>query len=237
MKLSVVLPAFNEEENVPRIAPELLPILEKIAPDFEVIVVDDGSTDRTAEFIEKMNHPKIRLIKHGVNKGIAEAIRTGIRAASGEYLIFLDSDLTFHPNLIPRLFEALEKNPAVDFIIGSPALAKYGENIPGWRIFISKAANFVYSFLLGKPVTSVDQIFRLYKTGQLKELKLESGGFEICAEILFKLVFGGRTFVEVPAELTQRKYGVSKLNYAREIRRHFFLILKILKWKTRGLET
>ncbi|HEY4527465.1 MAG TPA: hypothetical protein VJL09_00280, partial [Candidatus Paceibacterota bacterium] len=85
--------------------------------------------------------------------------------------------------------------------------------------------------------TSVNPIFRLYKTRQLKELTLEAGGFEIFAEILFKLVFGGKTFVEVPAELTGRLYGVSKLNYAREIRRHFFLILKILKWKTRGLET
>ena len=237
MKLSVVLPAFNEEENVPRIGPELLPVLEKIAADFEVIVVDDGSTDRTAEFVEKINNPKIRLIKHGINKGIAEAIRTGIRAASGEYLVSLDSDFTFHPNLIPKLFEALEKNPGVDFVVGSPALAKYDENIPAWRIFIAKAALLIYSLLLGKPTTSVNPIFRLYKTRQLKELTLEAGGFEIFAEILFKLVFGGKTFVEVPAELTGRLYGVSKLNYAREIRRHFFLILKILKWKTRGLET
>ncbi|MDP3762770.1 MAG: glycosyltransferase family 2 protein, partial [bacterium] len=195
MKLSVVLPAFNEEENVPRIEPELLPVLEKIAPDWEVIVVDDGSRDKTALLVEKMNHPKIRLIKHGVNKGIAEALKTGLAAAAGEYIVFLDSDFTFHPSLIPRLFEAFEKNPGVDFIIGSPALAKYGENVPGWRIFISKAANFVYSFLLGRRVTSVNQIFRLYKTWQLKEWKLESGGFEIFAEILFKLVFRGRKFV------------------------------------------
>ncbi|MDP3784923.1 MAG: glycosyltransferase family 2 protein [bacterium] len=234
MKLSIILPAFNEEENITRIGPELLPVLEKITPDFEVIVVDDGSTDRTAELLKKMRNHKIRLLKHDVNKGLAQGMRTGLAAATGEYIIFLDSDFTFHPSLIPKLFEALAKNPGVDFIVGSPDLAKYDENIPAWRIFIAKAAILVYSMLLGKPTTSVNPIFRLYKTQQLKELKLEAGGFEINAEILFKLVFRGRKFVEIPAELTQRKYGVSKLNYFKEIRRHFFLILKILKWKFIG---
>ncbi|MBI4059659.1 glycosyltransferase family 2 protein [Candidatus Giovannonibacteria bacterium] len=234
MKLSVVLPCFNEETNVPRIGPELLPVLDKITPDFEVIVVDDGSTDRTAQLVDKMQNPKVRLIEHGVNKGLAQGVRTGLAAATGEYIIFLDSDFTFHPNLIPKLFEALEKNPGADFVVGSPNLAKYDENIPAWRIFIAKAATLVYSLLLGKPTTSINPIFRLYKTRQLKELALEAGGFEINAEILFKLVFRGRKFVEIPAELTQRQYGVSKMNYPREIRRHFFLILKILKWKFIG---
>lgn len=231
MSLSIVIPCCNEELNVPRYAVELWPVLESLGVDFEVIIVDDGSADKTVAEANKIAKSHIRLLCHGVNKGLGAALRTGIAAATGDWLIFLDGDLTFHPTLIPRLLRALREHPEADFVIGSPSLARYGEGIPRWRIFISKAANFVYSVFLGRPVTSVNQIFRLYKTRDLRELNLESSGFEINAEILFKLVFRGKKFVEIPAELAVRQYGVSKLDYAKEIPRHFFLMVQILQWR------
>lgn len=231
MSLSIVIPCYNEELNISRYAVELWPVLESLGVDFEVIIVDDGSTDKTVAEVQKIGKPHVRLVGHDVNKGLGAALRTGIAAATGDWLIFLDGDLTFHPALIPRLLRALREHPQADFVIGSPSLARYDERIPRWRIFISKAANFVYSVFLGQPITSVNQIFRLYKTRDLKELNLESSGFEINAEILFKLVFRGKKFVEIPAELTARQYGVSKLDYAKEIPRHFFLLVRILRWR------
>mgnify|MGYP001585297750 CR=1 FL=1 len=234
MKLSVVIPCCNEEQNVPRFAGELWPVLENSGLDFEVVIVDDGSKDQTIQEVEKLNKPQIKLVKHEVNKGLGAALRTGINAATGELLIMLDADLTFHPKLIPNLLAARLNHPDADFVIGSPNLGGYGKDIPAWRLAISKFANFVYRVLLGKPITSINQIFRLYKTEQLKQLNLTSVGFDINAEILFKLVFKGNKFVEIPAELTNRLYGVSKLNYAREIRRHIALMAKIIKWKIFG---
>lgn len=75
---------------------------------------------------------------------------------------------------------------------------------------------------------------QMYETEDLKNIPLEAVGFDINAESLFKLVFHGRTFVEIPAELTQRKYGESKLNYIKETRRHMLLIFRIMRWKIFG---
>lgn len=234
MKLSVIVPCCNEEQNVPRFASELWPVLESLDLDFEVVIVDDGSKDNTVVEVKKINKPQLRLVRHEVNRGLGAAMRTGIMTVTGDQLVFLDGDLTFHPRLIPRLLQAKREHPETDFVIGSPNLGGYSKDIPAWRLWISKFANLFYKILLGKPSTSINQIFRLYKTEQLKQLSLKSIGFDINAEILFKLVFRGRKFVEVPAELTSRLHGVSKLNYAREIRRHLILIFKILKWKFFG---
>jgi len=233
-KLSVIIPCCNEEQNIPRFTTELWPILESLKLDFEVIIVDDGSKDNTVVEVKKINKPQLRLARHEVNTGLGAAMRTGITAATGYWLIFLDADLTFHPNIIPNLLETADKHPDADFVIGSPNLGGYGKDIPAWRLWISKLANLIYRVLLGRPVTSINQIFRLYKTEQLKQLSLSAVGFDINAVILFKLVFSGRKFKEVPAELTARLFGVSKLNYGREIRRHLVLVFKILKWKFFG---
>ncbi len=233
-KLSVILPCLNEERNIRRIPAELLPVLKNIGEDFEIIIVDDGSTDDSEREVLKIKEPRIKIVKHFKNLGLGCAIRTGIDNAKGDLLITLDTDFTFSPKYIPLLLENMKKRPDIDFIIGSPALGSYGKDINYLRVIISKTANKFYSFLAGGKMTSINQIFRLYRTEQLKNLSLESNGFEISAEILFKLVFSGRKFLEVPVALTRRIYGVSHLNYRKEIIRHFFLILKILKWKIFG---
>lgn len=232
IKLSVVLPCFNEERNIKRIPEELLSVLDNSGIDFEVIIIDDGSTDNSEQEILKINDPRIRLIKHPKNLGLGYAIRTGIDNATGDLLVTLDADFTFSPKFIPLLLETMQKNPGADFVISSSVLKDYGR----FRVIASKLANKIYSFLLWKKNVSVNQIFKLFKTSQLKSLRLESEGFTICAEILFKLVLSGREFVEVPIPLTKRVYGISHLNYPREIVRHFFLALKIIKWRIFGFK-
>lgn len=235
-KLTILIPCFNEEENIGRIPAELMPVLEGLEEDFEIVIVDDGSTDNSEQAVLKIGEPRIKLIKHPKNLGLGCAVRSGINNAQGELLIALDADFTFSPKYIPLLLETMEKNPEADFIIGSSVLGGYGEDIGFFRVVVSKLANKIYSFLLGQKGTSVNQIFRLYKAEQLKSLSLESKGFDIDAEILFKLVFSGRKFIAVPVPLTKRIYGVSHLNYKKEIIRHLFLILKILKWKVFGFK-
>ncbi len=232
-KLSVILPCFNEEENIKRISTELLPILRNLEEDFEIIVVDDGSTDNSEKEILKIKteEPHIKLVKHPKNLGAGSAFRTGFKNAESDLLITMDADFTFSPKFIPLLLENIKKRPDIDFVIGSPKLGGYEKDVEFWRIIISKFINGIYSFLLRQKVTAVTPFFRLYKTNQIKKLSLKSRGFEICAEILFKLVFSGRKFIEVPTPLTKRIHGVSHLNYRKEIIRHFFLMLKVLKWK------
>jgi dolichol-phosphate mannosyltransferase len=234
MKLSVIFPCFNEEENIARIPEILVPELQKLGCDYEILLIDDGSADRSYEAAHALTIPQLRIIRHGKNSGIGAAVKTGIKNASGEFLVILDADYTFHPQYIRDLIARFEKGD-VDFVIGSPRLAGYGEDIQKYRVFVSIAANMVYSVLLGRHVTAVSPIFRLYKTVQLKEIPLETNGFDISVEILFRLILAGRKFAEVPTPLGLRQFGESKLNYRKEIIRHLKLVRKIIFWRLRSL--
>lgn len=234
--LSVILPAYNEEENLDRIPKELLSELNKLRVSYEVVIVDDGSKDNTLKKAKELSnkYPHIRVVPHAKNKGLGAAVRTGIRNSKGHLIVTLDTDFTFHPRLIRVLLNRFNKGD-VDFVSGSSNLAGYSKNIPGYRIFLSNACNLGYSILFAKKVTSVSPIFRLYKAEQVKRLKLNSTGFDINAEILAKLIISGKKFAEVPAKLTIRKYGVSKLNNFREIKNHLKMYCKIIWWRIKQL--
>ena len=231
MKLSVVLPCFNEEKNAERIEMELLPGLDRLGPDYEVIAVDDGSTDGTADVLSALSrkNPKVRVTRHETNQGLGQAVRTGISQSMGEAVLTLDADFTFHPNQIPELWKRYQSGDA-DCVIGSPYLGRL-ENVPLNRKVLSWGGNLVYKILLGQKITAVSPIFRIYKAEKLKKLELSSTDFDINAEILFKLLQNGTRIVEIPAVLTTRIYGYSKLKKFRAISRHLGLLFKILLWR------
>lgn len=230
MKLTVLMPAYNEAENVRRIPTELLPYLNELGLEYEIILIDDGSKDETSMVAESLGIPELRLIRQSPNQGVGAAIRVGIKAATGDLLVMLDTDLTFHPKYIKDLLDRFNQGD-VDFVVGSPKLAGLGKDIEWYRRVITRVANLFYPLLFGRQMTSITPIFRLYKTAQLKELELFSKTFEITVEILFKLVMAGRTSAEVPTPLTARIYGVSKLNYWKEMQKHLKLMVKILRWR------
>jgi dolichol-phosphate mannosyltransferase len=227
--LTIVVPAWNEADNLRRYSSELLPVLERLQMPYEVVVVDDGSTDDTRRIAEAMG-PAVRVVSHEQNRGLGAAIRTGFAAARGELVVTLDADLTFSPLLIGQLLERFQRGD-VDVVTGSPKLAGYGEDIPSYRIVISRVATLVYSTILGTWVTAVSPIFRLYRRDDLNELDLKSVGFDINAEILFALLKKGKRLAEIPAPLTQRIHGQSRLNYRKEIVRHLRLSARMAAWR------
>ena len=160
--------------------------------------------------------------------GMGAAIRTGIQAARGELVITMDTDLTFAPELVARLLERFKQGD-VDVVSGSPKMAGYDQDIPKYRVAISYLASLIYAAVLGAYVRDVSPIFRLYKREQLLQLPLLTSRFDINAEILFFLIQDHRKIVEVPAPLTQRIHGESKLDYKKEIIRHLRLIWRMLK--------
>ena len=235
MDLSVIYPAYNEEENIRLIPGELLSYLDKTKANYEVVIVDDGSLDSTYKEALKLasRYKRIRIARHKKNQGLGAAVRTGIKAAKGRMIVTIDGDFTFHPRQIKMLYDEYRKGGA-DCIIGSPSLKGYDKSVPSYRIFLSKAANLIHVMLLGKRITAVTPIFRLYDAKKLKSLRLESNRFEINAEILYKWLIKGYTVKEVPALLTTRKHGISKLNNLREIKNHLLLMLKAIKWRIAG---
>ena len=230
--LSIIIPACNEGKNIPRIATEVIPVLNKLGVDYEIIIVDDGSKDNTLDEAKKLNrHYKNIVIKvHKKNIGLGNAVKTGVKASKKYLIVTMDCDMTFSPKHIPDLLEEFKKDK-VDCVIGSPYLRKGDVKTNWYRLFLSKCVNAIYNVLLRQKITAVSPIFRLYKSSQVKKLELKSQGFDINAEILFNLIKDKRRIKEIPVPLTTRVYGESKINTRKEIINHFKIFKKILTWR------
>jgi dolichol-phosphate mannosyltransferase len=234
---SIIIAAYNEEKNIETYKEELIPELQGLGESWELILVDDGSTDKTLENMTRLKNTftehteQIEILVHKKNHGLGSSLRDGIKAAKGEVIIPLDADLTFHPKYIKKLISKYKESSA-DVIIGSH-FSKEGEtkNIPLYRLFLSRVVNYLYRHILGQKIASMSSIFRLYQAKDIKELQLTATGFDINAEILFQLIKKKKKIVEVPVVLSTRRYGISKINIKKEAWNHIRILTKILKWR------
>ena len=143
---------------------------------------------------------------------------------------------TFRPVDVLELIEKYRETDA-DCISGSPYLEKgLMEEVTPFRLLMSKSVNFLYRILLGRNITCVSPIFRLYKKDALTEMNISSRNFAINAEIISKLIISGKKVIEVPVPLLKRKYGHSKINIIKEIKNYILLMYKIFKTKYLHLE-
>ena len=239
--ISIIIPLFNEAENA-RLYPERLfsvagPIIERYSETCEYILVDDGSRDTTLAELNKLKERQknVVVVPHGVNKGMGVAVRTGLAHCKGDLVIMMDSDLTYRPEDIEKLLATYRETNA-DCISASPYKEKdlSTEITSPFRLFISKSVNFLYRVLLQDDLTCVSAIFRLYKKEALDELILESNNFEICAEIIAKLILNGKKVHEIGVRVYTREFGESKLNVKKEIINNIRILFKIFKAKYLG---
>lgn len=209
---------------------ELFPALDALGPEYEVLAVDDGSTDETLQTLGEiaLRQPRLKILSHPANRGLGAALRTGFAAATGDWIAVLDADLSWSPSQIADLL-AKQRQTGADWVGGSPFLRPDGyQGVPWRRRLPSLLLNAFYRGLLGRRLTAYTPIFRLYRASILKNLPLRSEGFEINAEIAARLLRLGKACAEVPAVLTRRKEGTSKLVPWRELRRHGLLIASLL---------
>lgn len=236
--ISIVVPCYNEEENINTYENTLFPIIEEMSSKynqkFEYVFVNDGSKDKTLEELSKIaeKHVNVKVVSHDINRGIGAAIKTGIEALSGEYAVFLDSDLTYRPVDISILLDEIAKNQNIDCVSASPYSNENNiENVSIIRLLPSKVVNFIYRVLLSTKLTCFSGIFRIYKSNVLRSIDIESNNFDVCAEIISKLIIQGYIIKEVPVTLHNREYGVSKLNIYKEILNNIRLFSKIIRVK------
>lgn len=227
-QLSVIVPCFNEAENIALFPKTLFPPLDRLGLTYDVVAVDDGSRDRTVEALKTLvaEGRPVTVLRHEVNRGLGAAVRTAIAAAKGDWAVVLDADMTFDPGQIESLWKAQLRTGA-DCVIGSPALGSFG-SVPWARRMPSKILNGVYRLLFSRSVVSFTPIFRIYRTSLLRQLELRSEGFEINAEAVVLLIRKGGRVAEVPATLGERAHGVSKLRRFHELKRHLRLIARLL---------
>jgi dolichol-phosphate mannosyltransferase len=224
--LSILIPCLNEAENLSRLKGELFPVLERLSVSWEVLVVDDGSRDSTPALLTALRRPGLRVLTHPENRGLGAALRTGLAAAEGDWVVPLDADLTFHPGAIGDLLEA-QRRTGADCVCGSPFLGGM-PGVPLSRRLPSLLLNAFYRGFFDRRVTAYTPMFRLYRTAALRELALSCDGFEISTEILVGLLRAGRKVTEIPVPLTVRTAGVSKLRRLRELRNHAALAWRLL---------
>ncbi len=189
MRLSILLPVYNEEDNLER----LLERLFAVNLDKEIIAVDDCSRDRSPAILDRHAGKDLIVARHAVNQGKGAAVRTGLAHATGEYVIIQDADNELDPRDIPRLLEP---------VLQGKARVVYGARdlrVQSWSNYLgNKMLTLATNILFGAHVTDMETCYKLMPTEVMRSLRLESRGFDIEPEITAKLARAGYRIYEVP---------------------------------------
>jgi glycosyltransferase involved in cell wall biosynthesis len=220
--VSVIIPVFNEEATVGDIVFRTKKTLETIAVRHEIIVVDDGSTDKSADIAQLQN---AWVLRNG-HQGKGYALRSGFKHARGELVVTLDGDGSHKPEEIPLVLRYLIKNIA-DFVVGS----RFGNSevnkakIPKINRTGNRLFNSLTGYLTGVKISDTQSGFRAIRASLIKQMKLTSRGYEVESEMLVKALRMGARVKETPISFDQRTVGNSKLDPIRDGTRIFYAIL------------
>ena len=214
MKLSIIIPAFNEEVGIEQNIAEIESYMNSYAGhvQWELIVVNDGSQDGTLVVLNNIAQEKtwLKVVDLVFNYGRGRALRAGFDCALGDEIVTLDADLSYAPYHIERMLSKLEEENA-DIVIAS-AYGKNGtvQDVPWKRFLLSRIGNQVLSYMFSGGITVLTCVARAYRGEFIKQLDLHSDDKEIHLEILAKAKTLGAKIVEVPADLHWREEKKSK---------------------------
>jgi glycosyltransferase involved in cell wall biosynthesis len=192
--LSLFFPAHNEAENIEPLVREALGALSAMADQFEIIAVDDGSRDGTAEIADRLaaEHLSVRVVHHPTNRGYGAALRSGLAASRYPLVAFLDGDRQFRVADIVRLLERAQKPDAPDVVVGY----RLKRADPTIRLVYARAYRLALRIFFGLKVRDPDCACKLFRREALEGIRLESGGAFLSAELLIKLQQRGRRIAE-----------------------------------------
>ncbi|TAQ88761.1 Dolichyl-phosphate beta-D-mannosyltransferase [Chlorociboria aeruginascens] len=216
-KYSVILPTYNERKNLPTIVWLLNDTFVKNRLDYEIVIVDDGSPDNTAEIarqLQKVFPGRIILKERAGKLGLGTAYVHALQFTTGNFVIIMDADFSHHPKFIPEMIR-LQETDDFDIITGTRYNGK-GAGVYGWdlkRKLVSKGANIFADTLLQPGVSDLTGSFRLYKRDVLSQAmaKVQSKGYVFQMELICLAKSMGYTVAEVPITFVDRVYGESKL--------------------------
>jgi glycosyltransferase involved in cell wall biosynthesis len=204
VSLTISMPAYNEAENIRGMLEDAVRVAQSLTDDYEVIVVDDGSADATAEEVRRFaaDHPGVRLIQHPKNMGYGAAVFSGLTGASKEWVFFTDSDRQFILDEIARL---LGKIGEADMVVGYRAPRRD----PALRLLYGWGWNFLVTLLFGYTVRDIDCAFKLMRRDVIQTLGplVKSRGATFSAEWLVLAKRLGYRIVEVPVTHRPRQAG------------------------------
>lgn len=203
VSLSVIMPVFNEEKTVANVLSRLAkqPLVK------EVIVVNDGSWDKTEQEVKKIKSSKIKYFKKE-NGGKGSAIRFGLEKATKDYVLIQDADLEYDPEDIPALLDPIRKEKA-EVVYGSRFLGPH-LNLLFWHRLGNSMLNFVVNILYNTTLSDMETCYKVIPTSVFRELNLKSNAFDIEPEITCKLLIRGVRIYEVPISYVGRTHAEGK---------------------------
>ncbi|MBE9471948.1 MAG: glycosyltransferase family 2 protein [Chloroflexi bacterium] len=210
MKISVIIPVYNEAATITQVVEQVLEV-ELDTVEKEIIVVNDGSTDGTDAVLTTLatrwpNPPKI--VHHERNRGKGAAIRTALEHVTGDVVITQDADLEYTPQEYPRLLAPFE-DPAVQVVYGSRNLHRNPRS--SWSFYWGgRLLSWVANLLYGSHITDEATGYKAFRANLLRDLDLQSNGFEFCPEVTSKILRRGIRIHEVPISYQPRSFAEGK---------------------------
>jgi glycosyltransferase involved in cell wall biosynthesis len=210
--LSMFFPAYNDGGTIASLVIQAVQVASRLTPDFEVIVVNDGSSDATAGICDELarTYPQVRVIHHAHNRGYGGALRTGFAAATKELVAYTDGDAQYDPAELAVLWNQL--TPEADMVNGY----KISRSDPVHRIIIGRVYHHTVKLMFRLRVRDVDCDFRLMRREIFDRVRLERDTGVICLEMMRKIQDAGFRVVEVPVHHYHRSHGQSQFfNFRR----------------------
>jgi glycosyltransferase involved in cell wall biosynthesis len=204
--VSGFFPCYNDSETIRGLVLTLENALREITNDHEIIVVDDGSTDRSLDVLEALTTevPSLRIVRHEQNRGYGAALASGFQAATKDYVFYTDGDGQYDPSELTLL--ASQMVPGVDVVNGY----KRSRQDPWYRRLVGSLYQHTARSLFSLPIRDVDCDFRLLRREALRDIELVSSDGAICVELVRKLRDSGARMVELPVSHYARAYGTSQ---------------------------
>jgi len=229
MRVSIIIPTYNERENLPILMEKVAEVFKNNRIFGEIIIIDDNSPDGTGQLAEQLKekYEFLRVIHRPSKLGLGSAYRAGFRAAESKLLITMDADLSHDPAYIPRF---IERGEHADVVVGSRYVE--GGGIVGWGTYrktVSKLANFLAKISVGAGVGDMTSGYRAYRKEVFEKVtteRIKSSGYAFQLEIIYEIRKKGFKIDEVPIIFTDRRKGKSKLGM-RDIISFLILTIKL----------
>jgi glycosyltransferase involved in cell wall biosynthesis len=213
--LSVFFPAYNDSGTIGSMVIRTVKTAAELTPDFEIVVVDDGSADSTAAIVDELarTYPQVRAVHHPINRDYGAALQTGFRSATKDLIFYTDGDAQYDPAELAVLWAKMTDD--VDLVNGY----KISRADPLHRIIIGRIYHYIVSLLFGLKLRDVDCDFRLMRRTIFERINLEKTSGIICVEMMKKIQDAGFRIAEVPVHHYHRAFGKSQFfNYRRLFR-------------------
>ena len=228
VNVSVIIPTWNEKENIAKTIDAISKALGENKMAYEIIVADDNSTDGTKDIVTKIKNPSVKLLNRNPPYGFGYSIREAVQNSHGEMIAVMMADLSDDPTFLVKMKEKIDQG--YDVVVGSRFLK--GSKVydyPFLKMVSNRLFNNIVRLFFWTEIKDTSNAFKAFRANRVKEIKIESRGFEVSAEMMLRLKIEKAKICEIPVTWTDREKGQAKFKLYNTFINYFILFLKMVK--------